>query len=146
MDLAWQARIEELEAREQIKELPAKYVWASARADVPAMMDLFTDDAVFEPPNPAGRVEYKGKAAIRGALEQSVTKPGGILALIHNHTVEVAGDTATGACVMYNPIFPKEHGVFVGYYHDAFRRENGTWLYTARRFYTYSPVLDLSGG
>ena len=36
--------------------------------------------------------------------------------------------------------------VFVGYYHDAFRRENGVWLYTARRFYTYSPVLDLSGG
>jgi ketosteroid isomerase-like protein len=144
MDEDLKARLDAVESRAAIAELPAKYVWASARADVPAMMELFTEDCDFEMGPPDGRVKMKGRDTVHAALAKSVTKPGGIIAMIHNQTVEVNGDTATGTCVMHNPIAPGEP--FAGYYKDEFRRVNGKWLFSARRFWTYSPVLDLSGG
>jgi hypothetical protein len=146
MDQDLKARLDAVESREQIRELPAKYVWASARADVPAMMILFTEDCDFEMGPPDGRVKLKGREAVHAALSKSVTKPGAIIAMIHNQTIEIVGDNATGACVMHNPMAPAAAGPFVGYYKDEFRREGGKWLFSARRFWTYSPILDLSGG
>jgi ketosteroid isomerase-like protein len=144
MDEDIRARLDAVESRAAISELPAKYVWASARADVPAMMQLFTEDCDFEMGPPDGRVKIKGKANVHALLSKSVVNPGGIIAMIHNQTVEQTGDTAVGTCVMHNPIAPG--APFCGYYKDEFRRVNGKWLFSARRFWTYSPVLDLSGG
>jgi ketosteroid isomerase-like protein len=146
MDQDLQARLDAVESREQIRELPAKYVWASARADVPAMMVLFTEDCAFEMGPAGARAKLKGRDAVNAVLSKAVTKPGGIIALIQNQTIEVNGDTATGTCVMHNPMAPAAAGPFIGYYKDEFRRENGKWLFSARRFWNYSPTLDLSGG
>jgi uncharacterized protein (TIGR02246 family) len=146
MDEELRARLEAVESREQIRELPAKYVWASARADVPAMVALFTEDCDFEMGPASGRIRVKGRQAVSELLSKAVTRPGAIVALIQNQTIEVDGDVATGTCVMHNPMAPPADGPFVGYYKDAFRREGGVWRFSARRFWTYSPVLDLSGG
>lgn len=143
MDPEWQARIVTLEAREQIRQLPARYVWASARCDVDAMVALFTEDCLFEAPGPDGRVRLHGHEPLRAMLSKSLAKPGGVIALIHNQIIDLQGSRATGTCAMSNPVAP--NGPFVGYYRDDFRREHDVWLYTARRFYTYSPQLDLSG-
>jgi hypothetical protein len=146
MDEDLKARLDAVESRAQIAELPAKYVWASARADVPAMMVLFTEDCDFEMGPADGRIKLKGRDAVHAVMSKSLTKPGGIIALIQNQIIELHGDTATGTCAMFNPIAPPANSPFVGYYKDEFRRENGVWLFSARRFWTYSPVLDLSGG
>jgi ketosteroid isomerase-like protein len=146
MDEDLRARLDAMEARAQIGELPAKYVWASARADIPAMTALMTDDCDFEMGPAAARLKVKGREAVGAVLAKAVTRPGAIIALIQNQTIEVDGDTATGTCVMHNPLAASADGPFVGYYKDAFRRVGGTWLFSARRFWTYSPALDLSGG
>lgn len=146
MDQDLKARLDAIESREQIRELPAKYVWASARADVPGMMALFVDDCVFESGPAEARNRLKGREAVHATLAKAVNKPGGILALIHNQTVELAGETATGTCVMYNPVAAPANSPFIGYYRDEFRRVDGVWLFSARRFWNYAPVLDLSEG
>jgi hypothetical protein len=138
------SRLAMIEAREQIRELPARYAWASARADVSAMVALFVEDCEFETGRSGARNCIKGREALRAHLSRSLDRPGKIIALIHNQTIEIAGDEATGTCVMSNPIAPPENSPAVGYYRDAFRRVNDKWLYAARRFWTYSPVLDLA--
>jgi len=146
MDAETQARLDAIESREQIRELPAKYVWASARADVPAMVALFTKDCDFESGPPEGRMKLKGQKAVLEFLTRMVPRPGAIIALIHNQTVELDGETATGTCVMHNPVAAPEMSPFVGYYKDEFQRVDGVWLFSARRFWNYAPKLDLSGG
>jgi uncharacterized protein (TIGR02246 family) len=146
MDDDLKARIEAMESREQIRELPARYVWASARADVPAMMDLFTDDCDFETGPPGSRLVLKGKAAVSDTLTRMIGGPGAILALISNQTVDMHGpDAASGTCVMQNPAAPAAASPFVGYYRDEFRRVGGIWLFSARRFWSYAPQFDPSG-
>lgn len=146
MDPQLKERVDAIESREQIRELPAKYVWASARADVPAMVALFTEDCDFETGPPEGRIKLKGRQAVLEALTKLVPKPGAIIALIHNQTVELHGDTASGTCVMFNPVAPPAISPFIGYYKDEFSRVDGVWFFSARRFWNYSPKLDLSGG
>lgn len=147
MDDDLKARLDAIEAREQIRELPARYVWASARADVPAMMALFTEDCDFESGPPGSRLVLKGKAAVSEMLARMIGAPGAILALISNQTIEMQGPgAASGTCVMQNPAAPAAASPFVGYYRDDFRRVGGTWLFSARRFWSYSPLFDPSGG
>lgn len=146
MDPEVKARLDGIESREQIRELPAKYVWASARADIPAMVALMTEDCDFEMGLPGSRLKLKGKAAVTETMLRSVPGPGAILGLIHNQTVEMHGpDAASGTCVMHNPVAPEAMRPFVGYYRDEFRRVDGVWLFSARRFHHYTPQFDASG-
>jgi uncharacterized protein (TIGR02246 family) len=146
MDEDLRARLEAVESREQIRELPARFVWASARADIPAMMALFTEDCDFETGLPGSRLQLKGRAALAETMTRMIPGPGAILALISNQTVEMHGpDAASGVCVMQNPAAPATVSPFVGYYRDDFRRVNGTWLFSARRFWHYAPQFDPSG-
>ena len=54
--------------------------------------------------------------------------------LIHNLTIDVDGDTATGNCVMEAQIYGHDTKV-IGEYNDSFRRIDGKW-YFASRVYT----------
>jgi hypothetical protein len=54
--------------------------------------------------------------------------------LIHNLSIVIAGDSATGNCVMEAQIYGAEIKV-KGEYHDSFRRIGGKW-YFASRIYT----------
>jgi uncharacterized protein (TIGR02246 family) len=140
------ARLEAIQSREQIRELPAKYVWASARANVAAMVDLFTEDCDFAMGLPGQRVQIKGRQAVFDLLTRMVPAPGAIFALIHNQTVEMHGpDAASGTCVMHNPVAPEAMRPFIGYYQDDFRRVDGVWLFSGRNFRHYTPQFDAAG-
>lgn len=53
--------------------------------------------------------------------------------LIHNLTVEVAGDTASANCVMEATVYGTTHKV-MGEYHDTFRRVDGAWRFASRTY------------
>jgi hypothetical protein len=65
--------------------------------------------------------------------------------MIHNQTITVAGDEAWGSCTMESRAAPNYDDGFVGYYHDRLRRVEGSWLFTERRWFLYSPVFEDSG-
>ena len=144
MDEALKARLDAVESRAKVLELPVRYAWASARADVAGMAALFTEDCDFETGPPDQRLVLKGRAAFTEAMEKLVSQPGAVIALVQNQTAETSGDTGSGTCVMYNPVAPAAASPFIGYFKDRFQRVNGVWLFSARCFRFYSPHLDLA--
>jgi hypothetical protein len=136
--------LRDLAAREEIKELRARYGWHVARGDYDRIAELFTPAGVFEVLNDGRRTAYRGREAIR-ALLASRAAPGQLFPMIHNEIITVDGDHAFGSCAMQSlsPL-PGQPG-FSGYYHDRFEVREGRWLFTERRFFFYIPVFERSG-
>jgi len=137
-------RIAEIEAREAIKELRARYGWCATRGDYTGVANCFTPDGVFEAGLGKDRNRLVGREAISAALARLVT-PVAVMPMLHNETIRIVGDEAQGTCTMESRVAPNFDGGFVGYYHDRLRRIDGKWLFTERRWFVYSPAFEDSG-
>jgi uncharacterized protein (TIGR02246 family) len=125
-----EGRLAVLEAKDEIRELTARYCFAVAEADAPAILDLFTDDGVF---TMRDRV-YSGRAELEvmynGAAEGVTPKP-----YIQNHVIEVTGNEATGRCgVEIRMVNKGEAYTVAGHYFDQYRKVDGRWRFARRDF------------
>ncbi len=126
-------RIQQLEDREAIRDLLARYCYLIARGDVDAVIDLFTSDCRVEI---LGQV-YEGAAGLRtlyaSALDFS-PKP-----YIHNHLIEELDvRTASSSCVLeIRQVRDGEPETGGGCYEDRYLKEDGTWKFSERRFRVY---------
>lgn len=128
-----EARLAVLEAKDEIRELTARYCFAVAEGDAPAILALFTADGVF---TMRGRT-WSGLDELRqlydGAAEGVTPKP-----YIQNHVVEVRGDEATGRCgVEIRMVNKGEAYTVAGHYHDTYRRVDGRWRFARRDFQVF---------
>jgi len=133
------ARIDRIEARTAVADLIHAYARAVRRdrpEDVPA---LFAPDGWFEirdgepdKPDFTVRAHLDSPEHIRVYLLSGKGKAHPI-PLIHNLTVEVAGDTASANCVMEATVYGTTHKV-MGEYHDTFRRVSGAWRFASRTY------------
>jgi len=127
--------IEELVAREAIRDIVARYNSLGDSGRIDAMMTLFAPDAVLEVP---GRAPVEGATAI-GAFFGAVAEPAeGVPALrsLHHHTatltIELTGrNSARGRC--YFSVYTQDGLDHWGRYTDEYRRVDGHWLFAARR-------------
>jgi hypothetical protein len=136
--------LETLSAREEIKELKARYFRFTDTHDFENFGALFTEDAVFE----AGdfgmplAVAAKGRAAIVAqtrALSEGATK------IHHGHNYEIClhtPDMASGIWSVEYLFFDKSsptprctRHAFVYYYED-YRRQDGEWRIASVRLVT----------
>jgi len=124
-----------LKAKDDIRELTARYCWFATRADGEALADLFTDDCFIEigPDN-----VVRGKTAIAELV--SSAGRGSLVPVISNHVIEVAGDDATGTCVVQSRVSPRSPAGFVACYRDSYRNSDRGWRFVSRRYQLY--VLD----
>ena len=125
-------RIQELEDREAIRELTARYCHAVARGDGTAIVAMFTDDGVFqmEPRAVSGRAELED---FYGAVSASPPIP-----FIQNHVIELAGDGARGTCsVEIRLVQDGEAYTAAGWYEDTYRRVDGSWRFARRDFHVF---------
>ena len=150
-------RLQEVEDREEIKELTAKYAHWVACGEGAKVKDLFSDDGRFinevigEKPN----IEVRG----RKQLDEFYPglKRGMALPCIHNHIIELDGDNAKGTCTVEVRITPDasqprgwtssensdgQSMIGSGFYADVYRRENGRWKFVERhsQFYHFVPL------
>ena len=136
-------RLQEVEDREEIKELTAKYAHWVARGEGARVKDLFTDDGRFinevigEKPN----IEVRG----RKQLDEFYPglKRGMALPCIHNHIIELDGDNAKGTCTIEVRITQNGQSIIgSGFYADIYRRVNGRWKFVERhsQFYHFVPL------
>jgi hypothetical protein len=137
-------RIAELEAREAIKELRARYGWCAAHGDFVGVASLFTADGVFEVTIGGERRRLVGRALIDGFLTPTM-KPVYVIPMIHNHIIRIEGDVAYGTCAMESRVAPNSEVGFAGYYHDRCRRTAQGWLFTERSWFAYHPAFEDSG-
>lgn len=132
--------VEDLLAREAIRDVMAKYTTSGDRLRVDDFVSCFTEDAVMESEHvPADRsFRYQGRAAIRAWQERWLAGEGGThgATFVRHHLstskIDLAGaDSATARTywVAWTDIGP-DHA---GYYLDSFRRVGGQWLIAHRR-------------
>src|SRR6202158_1717103 len=139
-------RLQEVEDREEIKELTAKYAHWVTRGEGAKVKDLFTDDGRFinevigEKPN----IEVRGRKQldeIYPALKRGMALP-----CIHNHIIEINGDNAKGTCTIEVRITQNKQSIIgSGYYADTYRRVNDQWKFAERHAYFYHFVPLLKG-
>lgn len=128
-------RLEVIEARFALGELRSKYCWYTSRGLKEDVLDLFTEDGIFENHRtPSGEPAVAaGRAELAAYFERM--QPGRRLPTVMNEVVRVEDDRAEGTCVMLS-VGDEE---FCGHYVDEFQKVAGTWLIRKRSFFPYWP-------
>ena len=129
-------RIADIEARFAISELRSKYSWHTVRAQKPELIELFTEDGVFENWRTEGDapVVVTGRKALAQYFDRM--RPARRIPMATNEVTTINGDRAEGSCVM----FAMGEEEFCGHYIDSFEKCNGVWLFKVRRYYPYWPM------
>ena len=130
-------RLDDIEARIAISELRSAYCWYTTRGERDLVVELFTDDCIFE--NHRAEGEYPARVTGKAALREYLGKmaPGRRIPVVMNEILSVSGDRASGTCVMQS--FGGDP--FCGHYIDEFARVSGSWKFSVRRFFPYWPVF-----
>ncbi len=140
-------RIDAIESRNACTDLVHAYA-RFIRSDQPERAhELYLPDGTFEvrdghPDKPEFTVRSHNASAaeVHAHLAPNKGKPHPV-PLIHNLSIEVDGDEATGNCVMVARIYGADIKV-TGEYHDSFRRIGGRWYFASRIYTIYK---DASG-
>jgi uncharacterized protein (TIGR02246 family) len=124
----------ELAARENIRDLVARYNANGDSGRFDPMLDLFAEDAVLEVPDAV----LRGKAAIRAFLTEVAarTGPGGTARFVRHYTathqIDVLSEReARGRC--YYAVLTERGLDHWGRYLDEYRRVDGRWLFARRQ-------------
>lgn len=123
------ARVAALEDRDAIRELIAQYSLCVMEGDGDAAADLYTEDGSFIVESGS----FQGREAIR-AMYRRTFGPRKSIPTTNDHIIKLDGDDATATCVMHSPWRDGRAGGYVGRYTDAFRRVDGKWFFSERRF------------
>ena len=130
-------KIAALEAKDEIRELTARYCHAVTDGDSEAIVDLFCKDGSFR----MRKKVVSGEAELRefygGGVGGQTHKP-----FIQNNVVELTSATeATGRCSVEIRIVDKgEAYTCAGHYIDSYRKEGGKWRFADRHFNAYHYV------
>lgn len=139
-------RIDRFESRNAIIELGTRYAMAFDEHDMPALLSLFTEDAVFD--SPSGVMKAHGKGAIEAMFINMLKIRGPAYHWTHDHIVEFDGDDpdrATGIVLSHAETSPDGQGSMAAMkYEDVYARVNGQWKYARRsiHFLYYTPISE----
>lgn len=135
--------LRELADKEDIRELTA--IYAQRVAHGLSNADLFTDDGAYihrrSADEPAHAV--RGRAALDAHYAPRADSVGVATPMIHNHVIEVTGDTARAICSIELRIGAGPEAIFAtGNYQDRLRREGGAWKFVERyvTFFRWGPA------
>jgi hypothetical protein len=128
-------RLDAIEARTALSELRSSYCWYTTRGLKAEVLELFTEDGVFENHRTTGGTPAvaSGHAELAAYFERMA--PGRRLPVVMNEVLRIDGDEAEGTCVMMSM---GQEG-FCGHYVDTFRRAGGRWRFSRRSFFPYWP-------
>src|SRR5205807_9142252 len=105
-----------------------------------AIVELFTEDAVFDGTS-TGMAMLRGRAELMKFYGESVNRPGLAIPFIHNHIIEVHGDTASGTCALEGRFSRRGESLTgAGYYEDTYRKVGGRWRFAERKLHFHHMV------
>lgn len=121
--------VKEMLDREAIRDLASRYAHYVWQRDAGAVGELFTDDGVMETPD---LPTLTGPAGITESY-QKIFSDMDLYPYVHNHVIDLDGDTATGTCYLdLRSRTDTHHIMAAGYYEDRYRRVEGRWLIAGR--------------
>lgn len=115
--------------REAIRDLACRYAHYVWQRDASAVAELFTEDGLMETPD---LPTLTGRGEIVESYEK-IFSDMDLYPFVHNHVVDLDGETATGTCYLDLRSRTDEHHIMAaGYYQDRYRRVDGHWLIAGR--------------
>lgn len=135
---ALEAKVQDLSDREAIRTLRFRYHECINGETFDAIPDLFTEDAILD-------FDYLGSANGRAELIAFFQKVENLLSFVkqfmHNHAVEVDGDSGRGYAYLEAKTISKGDAYFVAArYDDEYVRENGEWRFKKMSLTPYFTV------
>ncbi len=128
-------RIAQLEAREEIRELVARYGMAVDDRDVEGLADMFTSDAKFGQAD--GTVANQGREAVIEFYTERMAAFGATYHYPHSHVIELDPDRPGRATGMVNAhaelALDGRTLVTALRYFDEYRVEDGRWRFVERK-------------
>jgi hypothetical protein len=127
-------RVRELEDRERIKELRHLYCYYADQGRLGECADLFTRDDPVAEFEPLGT--FRGWEAVRKFYTEVVPKMlPYMLHFVHNHTIELRGDWASGQCYFEfkGTSASGEAWIGAGWYEDDLVRVGEGWKFKRRK-------------
>ena len=137
-----EADFRELADRETIRDLACRYAHHVWQKDVPAAVDLFTDDGEMDT---GDAPVIKGREALLESYERMLGDAQ-FHPFVHNHVVDLHGETATGTCYLdLRATMEGRSMIGSGYYEDRYARVDGEWKFRSRKL-TLCYLVPLTEG
>ena len=142
--MSLEERLDELQAKEEIRACLHNYVHAMDKRDEELFMDLWEEDAVLS----LGQFgESRGHTEIRQNLHQIWTNTPKTYHLSVNAVITVNGDWAEAISNSYATSYDAEGRVLLAFatYRDKLSRRTGKWRFVERRLSLafFAPVKEL---
>lgn len=140
-----QGVLRELADKEAIRDLARYYAHFVWQRDVPAIAELFTEDAQVDTPE---LPTISGRQAILESY-QKMLGTDEFHPFVHNHVVELDGDVATGTCYLdLRATIDGKELISSGVYDDRYERVDGTWKFAYRKvtMFTFASLRKQSSG
>jgi ketosteroid isomerase-like protein len=135
--------LQELQDREAIRTLLHEMNWLADQGDIPALLDCFTDDLVYDV-GPFGR--FHGKSELRGFYERTVMPFTMRIHRTANEVIEVNGGRAKCRCYWRAELELNRVALnSSGHYIDELVRQRGRWK-VSRRTATITYMCPLQDG
>ena len=131
------SRLATLEAKEEIRELTARYCHAVVDGDADAIVELFCEDGVFR----SHTLAPEGRTALHefyaGGVGGKTHKP-----FVQNHVIEFEDEIhAKGRCsVEIRVLADGEAYTQAGHYFDKYRKVDDRWRFAERHYIRYHNV------
>jgi ketosteroid isomerase-like protein len=137
-----ESRIAQIEAKDQIRELTARYCHAVVDGDADTIVSLFCADGTFKTHKLAAQGHKELLEFYAGGVGGKTHKP-----FVQNHVIEfLDADRAKGRCsVEIRVLQDGEAYTQAGHYHDQYRLEGGQWRFAERHYFRYHNVPWVKG-
>lgn len=134
--------VRELADAEAIRDLARRYAHFVWQKDIPAAIDLFTEDGEMDT---GDRPPIRGRQALLETY-QSMLGDGAFQPFVHNHVIELNGESATGTCYLdLRATVDGRSMIGAGIYRDRYARVGGEWKFRSRKL-TMCYLVPLSEG
>ncbi len=132
-----ESRLATLEAKDEIRELTARYCHAVVDGDADTIVELFCEDGVFR----SHTLAPEGRTALHefyaGGVGGKTHKP-----FVQNHVIEFEDENhAKGRCsVEIRVLADGEAYTQAGHYFDKYRKVDNRWRFAERHYIRYHNV------
>ena len=124
-----EAKLRELADLDAIRDLARRYAHCVWQKDVEGAIALFTDDAEMDT---GDRPPIIGREALLQSYHDMFAASD-FRPFVHNHVVEIDGDTATGTCYLdLRSVVDGKAMIGHGFYQDRYVRVGDGWKFTSR--------------
>ena len=126
----------ELDDREKIRELYARYAVAIDEGDYDEWVKCFAEDGTFESPRFGRHSGHEGLRRFTRIYRESL-RGAQVRHVITNIRITLNGDQAEGGCHLtyYHSHRGKSELAAVGGYRDSLRKVEGVWLFASRKVF-----------